>query len=854
MSRDLFQETLEQRRAEQALFRNILLRVVESVAREHNASCVGNVKLRDMPKLTIDDVGDVPYPLSPEQARSIIAIAERAPFGKGTENVVDETVRSVWEVDATKVHIDESWLDNHLPKIVKCLCNDIDVMFEEYVDAKFYKLLIYEEGGHFKQHQDTERGPGMFGTLLVQLPSQYTGGDLVISHNGTKWRVSNAEESERFMYCTAFFSDCTHTLEPVTSGYRLVLVFNLFLRDASLLPDTAHPASFQTAQASLQVAANAWVRTIQEKPHVATKKLFYVLQHEYTRKNLSFINLKGSDHYVANTLRYAKDNHGQPLFQVYLVLLCKHEEGVGADEGFGRKRSHVEMERGCDVEVDTSAEHWVGPEGKIDLNIDIDLYCEWLAAYGYVEPDSEEQDEIFPDMPARKEYEGYMGNYAGTLEQWYYKAALAFWPVSVDFDVKISSNVLAALESLTHMAEHNMLFVQRLETVISEFEKTPILLLGDTQGNLLSLIDNPCHAHRVLKLYESIGLHGNQVAHALSSLTTRLNWQEIAESIREILTGPHSHHTSHGYALTLLGDLHKVHPVGSATRSSFEDLTYAYLNNIFQSAQHSSVPPSNICVIVKLIVLCPSCHSLWNQCEEKLLKRAPWNTILHVLHGCLSITTMSSAPEHAETRMVFIHYLEEITWNTYNNLPHKTVNDMLSMLQCLISLNNVSAIGALCDQFKTSSPTSAQFRQFLQDPRVKRAIHAEEGPLRQLVRHRIALLQELCRVPPTYDWAQPTATHPHADIQAFLRSADAARDIYGYVSIKSAREDANKYSGNLLRVSAAGTGKHAHLICHKISAGHVMEAYEANRNERNVLAAMLTTAEGPNIAPSATYS
>lgn len=33
------------------------------------------------------------------------------------------------------------------------------------VDAELYKMLLYDKGAMFKAHQDSEKAPGMFGTL-----------------------------------------------------------------------------------------------------------------------------------------------------------------------------------------------------------------------------------------------------------------------------------------------------------------------------------------------------------------------------------------------------------------------------------------------------------------------------------------------------------------------------------------------------------------------------------------------------------------------------------------------------------------------------------------------------------------
>jgi hypothetical protein len=52
------------------------------------------------------------------------------------------------------------------------------------VMAKLYQLLLYESGGHFKRHKDTERSKGMFGTLVVQFPCRFSGRSITLHHSG----------------------------------------------------------------------------------------------------------------------------------------------------------------------------------------------------------------------------------------------------------------------------------------------------------------------------------------------------------------------------------------------------------------------------------------------------------------------------------------------------------------------------------------------------------------------------------------------------------------------------------------------------------------------------------------------
>jgi hypothetical protein len=43
------------------------------------------------------------------------------------------------------------------------------------VKAELYKLNIYGPGDFFKSHVDTPRGPDMFGSLVICLPTDFTG-------------------------------------------------------------------------------------------------------------------------------------------------------------------------------------------------------------------------------------------------------------------------------------------------------------------------------------------------------------------------------------------------------------------------------------------------------------------------------------------------------------------------------------------------------------------------------------------------------------------------------------------------------------------------------------------------------
>ena len=98
------------------------------------------------------------------------------------------------------------------------------------VEIKLYKMLIYEKGGHFLKHRDTEKENGMFATLVLQLPSIHEGGELVV-YNGDERKVYDFGQSTGnapyLIHYAADYADLEHELLEVKSGYRTALVYSL---------------------------------------------------------------------------------------------------------------------------------------------------------------------------------------------------------------------------------------------------------------------------------------------------------------------------------------------------------------------------------------------------------------------------------------------------------------------------------------------------------------------------------------------------------------------------------------------------------------------------------------------------
>ena len=235
----------------------------------------------------------------------------------------------------------------------------------------------------------------MFATMVILLPSQFTGGTIDLSHSGQRATIDAAINSAFSTHVAAWYTDVFHAVRPVDSGYRLALSYNLIHGTAlSLKPALANvTASYQ----ELRHTFASW--NLREEP----TKLFYMMDHMYSANDLRGMSLKGKDAHIFSHLRELVD---QLDFHMCLVNLELHERGR-AERDDGDYLSSTGWEMGEVEERIFSVSHAVELDGtSVDLqHLDLENETEFFPGA---------LDEYAPD---KSEYEGYQGNGAGDMNQ-----------------------------------------------------------------------------------------------------------------------------------------------------------------------------------------------------------------------------------------------------------------------------------------------------------------------------------------------------------------------------------------------------------------------------------------------------
>ena len=160
----------------------------------------------------------------------IVESSKVASFGRGKEELTDKEVRDAYVLEKDEFLCSLQLSDTMILEEIKAmLVPDVDICTE------LYKINVYTSPtGHFKSHVDTPRGGNMFGSLVVCLPTQFSGGCLITRHNGQKftfdWSTPVNDPMQKIQWA-AFFSDVRHEILPVTEGCRVTLTFNLYHTD-----------------------------------------------------------------------------------------------------------------------------------------------------------------------------------------------------------------------------------------------------------------------------------------------------------------------------------------------------------------------------------------------------------------------------------------------------------------------------------------------------------------------------------------------------------------------------------------------------------------------------------------------
>jgi len=404
-----------------------------------------------LPGLEVDRVGPIGLPVSVEDARRLIAVAGQAPYGRGTETIVDTDVRRVWQIEPSQLLLRNPDWQAQVGAMVKAAAERFAIGGE--VRHELYKLLVYESGSFFAPHRDTEKTPDMFASMVVCLPSRHEGGTLVVEHEGESVRIEfGGPDSEFRTAYAAFYADCRHEITPVRSGYRVCLIYNLAL-------DRAGPQPSAPQKAAAVAEAQSGLRELFADPSLELNKAVIPLEHQYTEAGLHPAALKGADRPRAAVLARAA---AAMDYECSLALVTHYQMG-SVDLGtwtppyLRSRRSRRSYYGGRDEDTGPEDDAGAEMEEVFEDSITLDL---WLDMNGEERPFGTlhvDEDEILcagdrRSWAVRQEIHEATGNEGAELHRWYRRGAIVIWPRDRSFRILAAEGPAAAVPALERMA------------------------------------------------------------------------------------------------------------------------------------------------------------------------------------------------------------------------------------------------------------------------------------------------------------------------------------------------------------------------------------------------------------------
>jgi predicted 2-oxoglutarate/Fe(II)-dependent dioxygenase YbiX len=403
----------------------------------------------------VEGFGLVKFPVTPARARKLLGLGYPARFGRGEETLTDAEVRDTWEIPKQLVRAE--WDDAALRGILATVKEELGLPYAAELTAELHSLLVYEPNQFFLSHQDSEKDDSMIGTLVVTLPSSYTGGELMVGHN-EEWKAYRG--SKTVLSLVAFYADCRHEILKVKSGYRVTLTYNLLLRgDTSRLEGDERTVT-ELAGLLREHFSTPVPRYYRGSAADPPNRLAYLLDHEYTPRALKWSRLKGADASRAPLLREAASRADCEAILALADIKTTHsaftddyddyrygrhwdddyDEDQDDDDDASGGESMYEIQELIDSEVTLT--HWTGPDGtrleQTSLFLDDTEVCA-----------STPTGDI---KPYESQYEGYMGNWGNTLDRWYHRAAVIIWPCGHAFANRAEASPAWALDELAAMA------------------------------------------------------------------------------------------------------------------------------------------------------------------------------------------------------------------------------------------------------------------------------------------------------------------------------------------------------------------------------------------------------------------
>jgi hypothetical protein len=131
-----------------------------------------------LPGITTNEVGTLGLPICEAQAKQLINLCSRP---------TNDLAPGPWELSPQLVQFSNPKWSETIAVVVAQAKHGLGVSEHVGIEARLHKLLLYEADCQSAMQQQINKQDGTFASLIIQLPSIYQGGHLIVCHQVGSW-------------------------------------------------------------------------------------------------------------------------------------------------------------------------------------------------------------------------------------------------------------------------------------------------------------------------------------------------------------------------------------------------------------------------------------------------------------------------------------------------------------------------------------------------------------------------------------------------------------------------------------------------------------------------------------------
>ncbi|XP_057371832.1 uncharacterized protein LOC130692781 [Daphnia carinata] len=731
-----------------------------------------SVEQRVLPSLSFKGIGEVSIPILLEDLVKLKSASEPV-----------QNLKGLWEMNLQLdvIEMENShfakYLNHTIPVMTDLALRQLKFSREQVqgLSVRPRKLTIMEPGTGTIIYP-TNNTPDVFATMIVQLPFQsgHEGGTIKVMRENQSCSFENALDSSRLFYYTIFVSNASCQMTEMSSGSRVMMIFDLLCANPStLFPSTNY----------LKDVASILLELSPRGPD-------RLLAIPLDKDEVSFSSL------APGTRRLLDLFISMNFLHVRLALVCHYRMGkanqrLGCPCCLRRKCPCEEVVMVGISKEKISTTKWLDPlnqEMHFD-NLNINMKTEIVG-----------DGPIFFEKPT----EELLQPGSCLLEQWFYRPMLVIWHKERSVQLDCFHRFEFLLDTLEQQTKKRVLC--SLDEVITFCREHPGIAwkTENASTRLLKLCLRHGANDKVIRLLEILadteGIHTEEMTDLLAKVISSVDWNACKSSIGKLISCNRAQEQMRHYSR----------------------LTRALLN--IGNYQKATVVVTKICMILFTgnvmasleIPVLADCIDLMVTFDENLVTKHPQrlaNLATHVKKKFTSFVTvfellslvqqfLDARPSERIPDTAVLWYYRLCLHLTGLIIPSTPPEAILSALKLLVSSGDSTLSDALISQLKSKdNQENGVLRDFIGREAFWKFVEESTDHKKIAAPLVDSRIQWLIAIPkPIATWAVPNASVAgHPLVEEFMRSNERSMTYSNFNNIQHAR--------NWRR-------KHYHEICH----------------------------------------